>query len=506
MELRIHAGAELRCDHREVCVAHARAAVTSRQLLHAFLLLSVAFLISGTTGDPDLWGHVRFGQDMLALGSVRLPDTYSFTADRTWINHEWLAELLMAVAFDWFGAAGLNLLRIATIAGALILVWFACRDIGERRRVMLVAVCALGIFMRAHPIRPQIFSLLMFAGLLTVLKRSDDQRSLRPLVWVPVLMMAWVNLHGGWIVGLGFFAMWGAARAITNHEHRIPLACALGVTLAATLINPFGPGMWHFLAETVRLERPMIGDWQPLTSLPAPVWMSWLAGVGIIAIAARSSTRDQWVRVAMAASVGILAIRVSRLDAFFALASVFVAAAVLPKSEPAPMPSRQASGSPALAMLLALCLLPFGYVMSGRIAAVPVPSHMMPDSNVATYVRDAQLKGHVLTWFNWGEYSIWHFGPDLKVSMDGRRETVYSGDVVSAHLDFYFGTDQWRYADQINADYVWIPKQLPVARELQQHGWHRLCEGDSSILLARRAHARQCEQTRSAAIRLFPQL
>ena len=109
-------------------------------------------------------------------------------------------------------------------------------------------------------------------------------------------------------------------------------------------------------------------------------------------------------------------------------------------------------------------------------------------------------------WFNWGEYSIWHFGPELKVSMDGRRETVYSGEVVSAHLDFYFGTNQWRYADHINADYVWIPKQLPVARELQQHGWHRLCEGDSSILLARRAHTRQCGQTQSETTRLFPQL
>jgi hypothetical protein len=480
--------------------------VTSRQLLHAFLLLSVAFLISGTTGDPDLWGHVRFGQDMFSHAAIRLPDTYSFTADQPWINHEWLAELLMAIAFDRLGPAGLNLLRIATIAGALLLVWLASRDIGERRRVMLIAVCALGIYLRAHPIRPQMFSLLMFALLLTVLKRSDDQRSLRPLAWVPVLMVAWVNLHGGWVVGLGFFALWSAARAIANHEHRMPLAGALGVTLAATLVNPYGPAMWQFLAATVRLERPMIGDWQPLTKLPALLWMSWLAGAAMLAIAARSSAREKWVRVAIAASLGIVAIRVSRLDAFFALASAFAAAAVLPKSEPVPMPSPHPSGSPALAMLLALCLLPIGYLVVERIVAVPVPGHMMPDSNVAAYVRDAQLKGHVLTWFNWGEYSIWHFGPDLKVSMDGRRETVYSGDVVSAHLDFYYGTNQWRYADAINADYVLIPKQLPVARELQQHGWHRLCEGDSSILLARRAHARQCEHTRSDAIRLFPQL
>src|SRR5918996_6316803 len=94
-------------------------ALTFRRFLHALLLLSVVFMISETTGDPDLWGHVRFGQDMLSHGTVYVPDTYSFTADRAWINHEWLAEVLMAVAFDQLGSAGLNLLRIATITGVL---------------------------------------------------------------------------------------------------------------------------------------------------------------------------------------------------------------------------------------------------------------------------------------------------------------------------------------------------------------------------------------------------
>ena len=464
-------------------------------------------MISGTTGDPDLWGHVRFGQDMVSQGAVRLPDTYSFTADRAWINHEWLAELLMAFAFDQFGSAGLNLLRIVIITGVLALVWFASRDIGDRWRVMLVAACALGIYLRAHPIRPQMFSLLMFALLLTLLKRTDDQRSLRPLMWIPVVMVAWVNLHGGWVVGLGFFALWSVMRAVTDGQHRVAITCALGGALAATLLNPYGPAMWSFLAETVRLERPMISDWQPLYKLPPLLWISWLAGAAILAIAARWSTRDEWSRVAMVAALGIVAIRVSRLDAFFALAGVFLATGLRSKSNPAPKPSRQAQGSPVLATLLALCILPIGFVVVPRIVAVPVPRHLMPDANVATYVRDEKLKGNVLTWFDWGQYSIWHFGPDLKVSMDGRRETVYSAEVVDAHFRFYFGTsDEWRYADGIKADYIWIPKRLPVARELQLHGWHRLCEGSSSILLSRQPHTRRCNQNPSEGDRLFPQL
>ena len=85
----------------------------------------------------------------------------------------------------------------------------------------------------------------MFASLLTLLKRSDDQRSLQPLMWIPVVMVAWVNLHGGWVVGLGFFALWAITRVVTNGQHRVAIAGVLGAALAATLINPYGVAMWQ---------------------------------------------------------------------------------------------------------------------------------------------------------------------------------------------------------------------------------------------------------------------
>ena len=41
--------------------------------------------------------------------------------------------------------------------------------------------------------------------------------------------------------------------------------------------------------------------------------------------------------------------------------------------------------------------------------------------------------GHLVTYFNWGQYALWHLGPALKVSMDGRRETVYSDRRLAEH-------------------------------------------------------------------------
>ena len=47
----------------------------------------------------------------------------------------------------------------------------------------------------------------------------------------------------------------------------------------------------------------------------------------------------------------------------------------------------------------------------------------MPDLAAAAQLKG--LSGNLWTSFDWGEYAIWHFGPVLRVSIDGRRETVY---------------------------------------------------------------------------------
>ena len=484
--------------------------VTLREFLRGFVIIGVLYLISGTTADPDLWGHVRFGQDMLAQGGVRLADTYSFTADRSWINHEWLAEILFGAAFNLAGVTGLNLLRIFVVGGVLALVWSASRSLPEPRRMMMLVAGVLGIYMRSHAIRPQLFSLLMFAILLAVLKRADDGRSLRPILWVPVVMAAWVNLHGGWIVGLGFFGLWCAHNSLQGPwPRRLALAVALSAALGATLLNPYGVGMWDFLAATVRLERPMITEWQPLHQRPFAVWMSWLVALGVWAIgAARARSRADWINVGIVAGLGAAAQRVSRLDAFFALAAIFVTIAIAQR-EKAPEQKHvfQPRPSRVLAATLAVSVLITAFVLVPRARSIPALGVHLPDSEVSAYVRDRKLQGNVLTWFTWGEYFIWHFGPDLKVSMDGRRETVYGPELIDAHLQFYFGSsDEWRYADTLKADYVWIPKRLPVARALQLHGWRTLCSGESSILLTRQPDKRPCVPRAPLPTRSFPQL
>ena len=80
------------------------------RLIRLALLVGALYVLSLTTVDPDLWGHVMFGHDIVTQGSVQTIDPYSFTSNRPWINHEWLSELQMGLAWKAGGTAGLALL------------------------------------------------------------------------------------------------------------------------------------------------------------------------------------------------------------------------------------------------------------------------------------------------------------------------------------------------------------------------------------------------------------
>src|SRR5207253_8077717 len=109
-------------------------------------LLVIACFLAGTAPDADLWGHLTFGRDIVRAGAVHGADPYSFASDRAWINHEWLAEVVMWIAYSAAGAAGLVALKLALACGAGAAALAASRAYGVRpaTRDGLLFVTAVG--------------------------------------------------------------------------------------------------------------------------------------------------------------------------------------------------------------------------------------------------------------------------------------------------------------------------------------------------------------------------
>jgi len=132
-------------------------------------------------------------------------------------------------------------------------------------------------------------------------------------------------------------------------------------------------------------------------------------------------------------------------------------------------------------------LVPAVRLMAPYATCLSVGGPWVPEPDAARFVIHNQLKGRMLTWFDWGEYAIWHFGPGLRVSMDGRRETVYSDAMIQAHRRFYAADDTaLPFLDTLNPDYIWVPVRLPIARRLSDAGWTPVFQGPISIVVARR--------------------
>src|SRR5262245_10570853 len=129
-------------------------------LLPVWLIL----IVTHTAADADLWGHIRFGADSIATGTLAAVDRYSFTADTPWINHEWLSEVTLAALYDAGGAVGLNILKLAVLGAIAYLTWRAGRLAGGSR-FSLIALSSLVVFAsysRTQVLRPQLFSILSF--------------------------------------------------------------------------------------------------------------------------------------------------------------------------------------------------------------------------------------------------------------------------------------------------------------------------------------------------------
>ena len=462
---------------------------------------AIAMVLIPAVPDVDLWGHVRFGGDIVHARSIPAVDPYSFTADRVWINHEWLAEVVMYGAYAAAGPMGLTLLRLGLITVMLSLVgWGSARDGNPPvRTLMLVAFAALLTYPRTEHIRPQLFSIVLFSALLALIREYDRRPKAAPiLLLVPPLMAVWVNVHGGWVVGMGVFGLWAAALALqpsSSWSTRRYLALVGIAAAASTLLNPYGARMWVFLWQTVGVRRSDITEWLPILRVEPGVAAMWFttAAVALSAVYAGAS-RTKWVPhpvpALLVATLGVLSFRVSRLDAFFCLAVFMLMAPRLGRASlSAPKPTL--FGMPfSTATFAAGAVLCAAVLKWHAITEINLSSaSWLPEQNVVRYLRAHQVRGNMLTYFDWGEYAIWHLAPGVKVSMDGRRETVYSDRPIEGHLAVYQGRPgALDYIRRVNPDYVWLPRSLPVVSELQATGdWTTTFEGPTSAVLERRS-------------------
>ena len=463
-------------------------------------LLSASFIWSRARVDPDLWGHLRFGLDALASRHLSTIDPYSFTQDVPWINHEWLSEVAFAVAYRGGGVLGLVLLKAVVLSAAFALLAAAVRGVDDRRRWWLLATGIIGVAPAAFTIRPQLWTLLAVA----LLSYALNHRRWLPVI--PVLFAVWANLHGGWIVGMGIGALWLVGRVIDRRASAVPLAEAIALMAAAlaTLLNPYGWRLWAFLLSTVRPSR-NISEWRPLWQQEdVSAALIWIA-IGLVIVMptlVRRRSALTWADALPVAWLAIMSVFVARLVPLFGEVALLGFGAAWRTTErsgtdwksPAERVSAAFEGLKASATkshlvveavaLSAICLV--NLVPESR--CLRIDDTWTPDLQAAAALDTSSVRGRLVLPFNWGEYAIWHFAPRLRVSIDGRRETVYSERTIDTQAAAARGLPVGlEYLQRARPEYVWLPTATgaPAAAWLSANGYRVDVETRRSFIATR---------------------
>ncbi|MBI1922565.1 MAG: hypothetical protein HYS23_15960 [Geobacter sp.] len=223
--------------------------------LTVFLYLSFS-AGKGLLNDADTGYHIRAGEYILNTLSIPRNDIFSFiTPTMPWTAHEWLSEVIMALVHKAFGLTGIVLFFSFLISLTYFLLFKIIRACGGNIfAALLVGVLVIGASQIHWLARPHIFSLLLMLGWYHILNLFQYREKNR--LWLlPLLMVFWVNLHGGYVTGfilLGIYFAGNMVQAVLaepgtkepfRRKYRT-IALIIAVCIIASLANPFG---YHIL-------------------------------------------------------------------------------------------------------------------------------------------------------------------------------------------------------------------------------------------------------------------
>jgi hypothetical protein len=195
----------------------------------------------------------------------------------------------------------------------------------------------------------------------------------------------------------------------------------------------------------------------------------WAATVGLIAVSWWRAGRPPTETIVLLSAFAVAAARVNRLVPLFGLAAVTLVARTWPKSarDLPILPGRTAIDVVAVSVGLSAIFL----IQERTPGCIMIDPREGPDTVAAEPLRGRS--GTLVTFFDWGEYALWHLGPRVKVSMDGRRETVYSDTRLREHAAVLEGTSAgFALLEAWQPEYVWLPATSAATRAwLAGHGY-----------------------------------
>lgn len=461
----------------------------------AVALPALGALLAPLTTE-DLAYQVRTGDLIIASRSIPSVDTFTFSAaGAPWTVQQWAAATALAAGFAPAGWAGLLVLRAVLVAIVFGLVVLAGARMGVRSRTAAVlAIAAFVVALGGLALRAQLFGILCFAAILALV--AGRSRSPRAFLLVPLVVLAWANVHGTFVLGLAAVA-WALLEDLAAERGPVGRDTAgagrgnaavggrpagswrrdvlvLALSVVATFITPFGPGVWAYVADVVATPAVagLVSEWQP-TTVHTFVGLAFaVSAVAVGAVLARRSRGVTWPTLIWLAALFALGAWAERGVVWWALGAAVAVAGVIGRANleavsraesasraeavsAVPRPTRRANGVLALVILAAPLVLALA-ILARPSDPVTGRAGILVDAppGITAAVREVASPGtRILNAQRWGSWLEWAV-PEALVYTDSRFEVI-PADAWRDHVALSGGRFDWAaILDRIAPDLI----------------------------------------------------
>jgi len=476
-----------------------------------FLIVFIAcFTGSGSflLGDGDTGYHIRAGEIILKDLAVPRHDPFSFiTPPLPWTAHEWLSEVVMAIVHKALGIQGIVFLFALLLATTYWLLFRWIRSGGRNILVDLLILVLVLLSSRIHwHARPHAFSLLLIVLLYQILILHQENRG-NHLYVIPPMMLLWVNLHGGFIVGFlfmgiflsshifGFLGSNGEERSVSAKKSKqLSLICAASVLAAC--VNPFGVHAFLFpfrvVSETYlmnHVEEFLSPDFHGF----APYRYLLLFLIGMLGLSKTRLALTELILVLLFTSMSLYSAR------YIPLCSI-VYAPVLSKYGDILIQKYEGRGSRLLqqrsrayeeidASAKGYAIPLFVLVVIAALVTGMIPVHF-PEKTAPKaaidFLRANSIQGNMFNNDEIGDYIIYWLYPRYKVFIDGRSD-MYGEPILKKYYKVAVIEPGWKdVLDNYDINYIFYYTDSVLVRHLlTDAGWRQIYSDDVASIFLR---------------------
>lgn len=480
-------------------------------------MIVLTLLLLPSLVDPDYYWHIEAGR--LIVTHLTLPnvDPFSFTrAGQHWVLHEWLFQVLLYGSFSALGPLGPKILTALLGTASIVLVYATANKLIARQ---WVSVCLAGLLyvvlsMFLVP-RPQLFTYLFVAAYLYILVAWKYKSEDRLLPALPMIMVVWVNTHGGYMIGIALLVVFCVTEWLlrlagsTDAQHPRSLrtlGLVLVLTILGSLINPYFIELWAYpLRVTALAAVAYIAEWQSpdFNNLYGKLYLLLVAGFCVLQIYRRR--RPDLTELALPGIFivgGFVSVRhvvlATIVMAVFAAAAgrdgIAISApkvdwlASLSRNSARLAPRKARSGrlerAINLIVLLFLCAAAIGWYPVARAREAVLVRKIYPVDSVQ-FILDHGVIGRMFNNYGFGGYLIHRLYPQQRVFIDGRAD-MYGDDFFKEYAAISSGARNWQELfDKYRIDFVVCARNEPIRQLLLTRGDFRLVFEDaaSSVLV-----------------------